>query len=278
MTTRPLGTGRVLLVLVAFAAIAAVIGWETGWGQQVAPQPATTPVPAAQPVPLALLPDYQIDGGTAGRRDTIERPAFVPTRRPPPVITVEAPKPKMPRGQFMLTGTAVVDQKQIAFLRETSGGRARTVRAGEVVNGVTVAEIKADRVRFTMGDESEELLLKVAAGPRQTIQPPQPPQPAVPGAPVPPGMQQPPVVPTPSVAAGALPPDSDAAILERRRAARAQQAAQEAQARAQAGQAASQVPAAPSTAPQPTPPPAPATTTPDPGWAEVYRRMQQPRR
>ena len=79
----------------------------------------------------------------AARRDTVERPAFIPTRRPAPAAVQEVAKPKMPRGQFTLTGTAVVDQKQIAFLRETAGGKARSVRAGETINGVVVAEVKA---------------------------------------------------------------------------------------------------------------------------------------
>jgi hypothetical protein len=36
---------------------------------------------------------------------------------------------------------------------------------------MTVAEVKPDRVKLTMGDESEDLVLKVAAGPKVTTQP-----------------------------------------------------------------------------------------------------------
>jgi hypothetical protein len=77
----------------------------------------------------------------------------------------------MERGQFALTGTLMVDGKATAFLRETAGGKARHVAAGETINGMTVAEIHPDRVRFALGDESEEIVLKVAAGPKTTIQP-----------------------------------------------------------------------------------------------------------
>ena len=264
--------GSLPVWLLVFAALAAVIGWETGWGRRVMPAPALGAAPAPQPVALALLPDYQIEGGVAVRRDTVERPAFVPTRRPAPAPVQEAPRPKMPRGQFTLTGTAVVGEKQIAFLRETSGGRARTVRAGETINGVVVAEVKPDRVKLTLGDESEELVLKVASGPRQTIQPPQPRAPGVsvtqqPGRPQAGGQP---------VAEGTAPMDSDASILERRRAARATLQAQEA---ARTGQP------TPSTsaeralaAPQPAVGNPAGAGAPDPAWADVYRRMQQPRR
>ena len=39
------------------------------------------------------------------------------------------------------------------------------MRQGEQVNGVLVATVAADRVRFTQGDDSEELVLKVARRP-----------------------------------------------------------------------------------------------------------------
>ena len=77
----------------------------------------------------------------------------------------------MQRGQFALSGTLMVDGKATAFLREVNGGKSRRVTQGESVNGMVVAEIRPDRVRLTLGDESEELALKVAVGPKTTIQP-----------------------------------------------------------------------------------------------------------
>jgi general secretion pathway protein N len=277
--------GSLSVWLLAFAALATIIGWETGWGRRVMPSPELGAAPAPQPVSLALLPDYQIEGGVAARRDTVERPAFIPTRRPAPAAVQEVPKPKMPRGQFTLTGTAVVDQKQIAFLRETAGGKARSVRAGETINGVVVAEVKPDRVKLTLGNESEELVLKVASGPRQTVQPPQPGAPGAPGAPGP-AAPQPPQPPRqqaggqPIAADTGAPMDSDASILERRRAARAALQAQQEAARA-AGQAPPpRAPAAPGAlaVPQASTPTGAAASSPDPAWNDVYRRMQQPRR
>jgi hypothetical protein len=84
----------------------------------------------------------------------------------------EAPKPTIQRGQFTLTGTMITDKSAVAFLKEAAGaGKARTVRTGDSINGMKVAEIAPDRVRFTLGDESEELELKVVKGPKTTVQP-----------------------------------------------------------------------------------------------------------
>ena len=63
----------------------------------------------------------------------------------------------MQRGQFALSGTLMVDGKATAFLREVNGGKSRRVAQGETVNGMVVTEIKPDRVRLTLGDETEEL-------------------------------------------------------------------------------------------------------------------------
>jgi len=287
-------SGILLFWLAALGAVVALIGWETDWGRELTRAPVVPDLPAPAPVTLALLPDYRVEDGVQSRQQTVERPVFVPTRRPaPPAVPAaqEAAKPRMQKGQFVLTGTAVVEQKSVAFLRETAGGKSRSVRVGETINGLVVAEVKPDRVRLMMGEDSEELLLKVAAGPRTTVQPVQPVAAGGPGAPGAPVAGQPggpamgggPAAAAPGAAVpGAGAPgqaavdragytDTEASLLERRRAARAAQAAAEAAARS--GQT---VPPALPSAPNTTTPAAPAAT--DPAWAEVYRRMQQPRR
>jgi len=272
-------SGILLFWLAAFGAVLALIGWETDWGRELTRAPAVPDVAAPAPVTLALLPDYRVEDGVQSRQQTVERPVFVPTRRPaPPAVPAaqEAAKPRMQKGQFVLTGTAVVEQKSVAFLRETAGGKSRSVRVGETINGLVVAEVKPDRVRLTMGEDSEELLLKVAAGPRTTVQPAQPVAlggPGAPGAPVAGQPGGPAMGGGPAQAPGAQAGvgDAEASLLERRRAARAAQAAAEAAARS--GQT---VPPALPSAPNATTPATPSA--PDPAWAEVYRRMQQPRR
>ena len=74
----------------------------------------------------------------------------------------------MQRGQFTLAGTLLIDGNNTAYLKEAVGGKQRRVKQGEQINGMTVAEIKPDRVRLTLGDEAEEITLKVATNPRPT--------------------------------------------------------------------------------------------------------------
>ena len=121
------------------------------------PEPPVEP----RPVVTSVLPEFAIPGGTTARTDTVQRTLFNPTRRAAPVVAADTTKARMQRGQFALTGTMVVGGKNTAFLRETTGGKARRVMQGETVNGLLVAEVKTDRVRLALGDESEELVLRV---------------------------------------------------------------------------------------------------------------------
>jgi len=239
----------VLWWLLPLLALAALIGWETDWGRAVDKHPAPAEEVAPKPVAVAVLPEYAIEGGVAARTETVERPLFNPTRRPAPP-PAQAGTARMQRGQFALTGTTVVEGKSTAFLREIAGNKSRRVQAGESINGMLVAEVKPDRVRLALGDESEELVLKVATNPRATVQPVAA---APPVAPQPPGAAAPASV-TPTGAAAA----ADAATLaERRRAARAAAAA----------------------TPQAPPAAAPATPVPpagvDPRWEQMDQRYRE---
>jgi len=160
-----------------------------------------------------------------------------------------------------LTGTSLAGDRGIAFLKEVAGGKSRTVRQGEQVNGMLVAEVKSDRVRLTLGGDSEELVLKVAAGPRTTAAP-TPPVVANPLGGIPPAPQL-----------GTPPATQPDQLLEQRR--RAARAATEAA-----------PPASPTAPPVPgrstlvpgSPQPAAgqgAAASSDPAWNEVYERMRQ---
>src|SRR4030095_6229880 len=179
--------------LVPLLVAVALLAWETNLGRAVRLPPPVEEAVEPRPVVTSLLPEYAIAGGTAGLSDTVQRTLFNPTRRPAPVLLADSSKARMQRGQFALTGTMVIGGKNTAFLRETAGGKSRRVLQGDTVNGILVAEVKPDRVRLALGDESEELVLRVVTNPRPTVQP-QPAQPAqpapvaaAPGAPVPPG-------------------------------------------------------------------------------------------
>lgn len=245
--------------LLPLALIAVVIGLETDWGRHLAPVPPAAEPVVPKPVVASVLPDFALEGGLAARTETTGRTLFNPTRRPAPTPVVEAPKPTIKRGQFVLTGTLVVDGKSTAFLREVAGGKSRRAIQGETINGLLVAEVSPDRVRLALGDESEELVLKVQTNPKPTAAAaPVNPIAVAGGAagaampPVPQGVVPP--VAAPAAAAGAQPAaQSPGDLLARRRAAREAAAARAA-----------------ATPPAPT---APMST--DQQWDQVYQRYQQ---
>ncbi|MCC7042204.1 MAG: hypothetical protein IT516_18020 [Burkholderiales bacterium] len=250
-----------------------VAGWQTFARAVTATPEAASPKPAPAPFSLALLPEYRPGAVTPIGDDIVQRPAFNPTRRPAPPVAAaaEAAKPKMQRGQFALSGTMQIDGKMTAFLREVQGGKSRRVHPGETLNGMVVAEINPDRVRLTLGDESEELLLKVAAGPKRTIQPAVA---AVGRSPV--AAAAPAAGATPATAA-TRPRDVAEVLAERRRLARAQELA------AQGVPPGAPLPqpgtsAAPVEAPGTPPVPRGDMGSNDPRWQEVYQRYQMPRR
>lgn len=163
---------RFALWLVPFALLALAIGAQTGWGSDLSPGPLSEDPVVPAPVTTAIAPEFRIDGGLDGMKSTVERPLFNATRRPAPPAVAEAAKPTIQRGQFVLTGTMITDKGAIAYLKEASGqGKARSVKKGESINGMTVAEVQPDRVRLALGDETEDLELKVAKGPKTTVQP-----------------------------------------------------------------------------------------------------------
>jgi len=157
--------------IVPLALVVALLGWETDFGHALRRSPAPLAAHPGGPVTASMLPDFEISGGLASRTQTIDRPLFTPTRRPAPPAVIAAPKSAMQRGQFALTGTFMIDGQNAAILREINGGRSRRVLQGDTINGLTVATVGADRVRLTQGDESEELLLRVATNPKATVQP-----------------------------------------------------------------------------------------------------------
>ncbi len=258
----------VLWWLLPSLAVAVLLGFEIDWGRRMHRLPAPPAAIEARPVTPALLPEYKIEGGLPAHAETVNRTLFNPTRRPAPALAVDSGRKQLQRGQFLLTGTTVAGERSIAFLKEVAGGKSRTVRQGEQINGMLVAEVKPDRVRLTLGDESEELVLKVAPGPRVTTPAPQPPVAAAPTQAVPTVNATPQAVPAPANTGGGQASD------QRRRAAR----------NAAGGDAAAQSapattpPAFSGTAAPTTPPAAPSTGAPasaDPAWNDVYERMRQ---
>ncbi len=161
--------------LVPTLVLGLLVGWEIDWGRQlVRVPPAAVPL---QPKPVApmLLPDYAIEGGLAANSETVNRTLFIATRRPAPVLAGEGGPHSLKAGQFVLVGTSMNGNQNVAFLKEVAGGKSHAVRQGEKINGVLVASVTPDRVKLTVGDDAEELVLKVAPGPKTTLGAPPPP-------------------------------------------------------------------------------------------------------
>ena len=166
----------------------------------------------------------------------------------------------------------VIGGKNTAFLRETAaGGKSRRVLQGDTVNGILVADVKPDRVRLALGDESEELVLRVVTNPRPTVQP------AAPAAAAAPATPPAPVAPAPAGTAAAQPAGTaEGSLAERRRAARAAQAAVQSQTSTPDGNPIPSPAPAAASPPSAAPAAAPAAgAAADPRWAEVYRSYQQ---
>jgi len=168
------------LWVVPAVALAALVGWETDWGRQLVRMPSAPPPVESKPVTAAALPEYRIEGGLPAHAEMVARTLFNATRRPAPVLASDGPHRLNP-GRFQLVGTTVTAERNVAFLKEVAGGKSRVVRQGDEIDGVYVASVTPDRVKLTLGDESEELILKVAQGPKTTLAaaPPPPAAPAV---------------------------------------------------------------------------------------------------
>ena len=238
--------------LIPFAALALLLGIETNWGRGIERLPGPAPAIEPKPIAAALLPEYRVEGGLDGHTETVSRTLFNPTRRPAPVVAADGARVSMPKGKFLLMGTAVAGERHIAFLKEVAGGKSRVVKQGEQINGVLVATVTADRVKFTQGDDSEELVLKAAPGPKTTTQP------APPAAPVP--------APLPGAAPPVAPATFDSPPPPARRPAGAV-----APATPTPVPGAAATPAAPAAAAQGT------AASPDPAWNETFERMRQRR-
>ena len=178
------------LWVVPAVALAALVGWETDWGRQLVRMPSAPPPVESKPVTAAALPEYRIEGGLPAHAEMVARTLFNATRRPAPVLAGDGGPRRLNPGRFLLVGTTVTAERNVAFLKEVAGGKSRVVRQGDEIDGVYVASVTPDRVKLTLGDESEELILKVAQGPKTTLA----------AAPPPPGA---PAVAAPAAAAGA---------------------------------------------------------------------------
>jgi hypothetical protein len=175
-----------------------VIGYETQWGTSLQRTSTQAAVEVAKRAEIAVLPAFTLPALEAGFKETVDRPLFLPTRRPVPLATT-AGASVMKKGQFRLAGTILNQDLPFAFLVEISTGKGMRVAKGSDIlsTGISVASVDASRVVLKQGEESEELTLRTASSP-----PPPVPIPGPPGA-ASPGVEQ--RVPPSGVVVGAIP-------------------------------------------------------------------------
>ena len=166
-------------------AIAAVIGWETDWGDSLFKPVDVAPPPLARTLSPALLPEYKASAEPEAYAEVIDRPLFSPTRRQaPPPPPPEPPKQVMQTGQYALTGTLQVGDKMYAFLRGTRDGKGLRAAQGDVLaGGMTLAKVEPGRVVLKQYETEEEVRLQVSKSTRTTPAAPPPPLPGQPGQP-----------------------------------------------------------------------------------------------
>lgn len=158
----------------ASALLAMVLILEDQFGRVEAPE---GPWPPAKVAEANLLPSPA--AVPAAESETVGRPLFVPSRRPPPPAPV-APPVRVAKDQFQLQGTIVVKGLDIALLKEKQSGKVVRVEKGAPISDMTLAEVYPDRVVLRAGEDTETLMLSVATGPASISPAPASAQPVAP--------------------------------------------------------------------------------------------------
>jgi len=155
-----------LLVAACLACLLA-IGIETDWGRSLK---RDVPLSAGRPLSQAqtqLLPALSLGSLDSAFPESLNRPLFMPTRRPVPAA---APQAAMKRGQYILVGTSRTKEfGDSAMLKEVSSNKTAIVKVGNTIQDMTVKTVEADRVVLQLGEETEELVMKARAIPRPAM-------------------------------------------------------------------------------------------------------------
>ncbi len=232
--------GLTALILGSIVAVAAVMGWETGWGRYLTPSPPQVNAGNRKAEEIALLPAFNLPPLSPTYKETAERPLFSQSRRPVPAAAVAAPVQTMQKGKYRLVGAVVAGDVSTAFLIEIQSNKTFRVTKGGVVNPNDSQAPRLDSVTPTeavlkLGNDSETLSLATAKSPAAPpvvatpgLRPSQPgmpgalPQGGIDGQPVPPIASQPgmsaggstPIMPLPGNAGGPVPlPPNTPAIM-----------------------------------------------------------------
>jgi hypothetical protein len=175
------------------AAMLAVVGVETEWGTKWRAEPPRADRAANKNGDDTVLPAFVLPPVDVAFKETVERPLFVPTRRPAPAGA--SGLDAMKKGQYKLTGTSINDTLTMVFLLETATGKTLRAAKGKEITGtrIVVDTVEPARVVLKQGEDTEELKLSTAPSPPRPVAP----TPGQPGQAVPPGQ--------PAAVAGAFP-------------------------------------------------------------------------
>jgi general secretion pathway protein N len=147
--------------------LATVTGHELGWGEHIRLDLPSSTVASPAKVEDMALPDFLLDPLEKAYTETVDRPLFVPTRRPaPPPPPPEPPKPTMRKGQFVLMGVVITPETSLALLREANGTVTKRVEKGKKIDGITLEEVEPEKVVLTQHGDREVLGLKVQPSPK----------------------------------------------------------------------------------------------------------------
>ena len=101
--------------------------------------------------------------------ETVTRPLFMPTRRPPEPEeeVVEATAPTVGRNLFSLLGIVISADERIALVTRRRTGEMLRLVVGQHIDGWRVETIRSDRITLRQGDETEVIKLTDAQRPKR---------------------------------------------------------------------------------------------------------------
>lgn len=160
---------RPSLLLIALCLALGYHVWRTLEAGPIAIDADAAPTPPAAAVvdtPEALTELPPIDVFS----ETVARPLFMATRRPPEPEEVEAvlePVAGVERNLFNLLGVVISEDERVALVTRRRGGDFLRLVVGQRIDGWLVVTIKPDSMTLSRDDETEVLKLTDATRPKR---------------------------------------------------------------------------------------------------------------
>jgi hypothetical protein len=152
------------VVIVICLVLTAVIAAEWTWSvQPPAVQPVEVDGAVADMGPLELVGDTQL-APLESYAEVVERPLFLPGRRPPPPPEekpVEQPKTQVPPPKHLRLSAVIIGAEgPMALIRDSRAGDTLRQRKGSEIEGWRVADILPNKLLLRRGTRSAEIILR----------------------------------------------------------------------------------------------------------------------